>query len=485
MKNIFAASMLALLVASPASAADFHVFNSNDSGPGSLRRAIVDALAHPDESQRIWFHESYPVDATVSLLSPLPDLTDKAQVSLLGNVRNPRIVAPAGSLDGILTAAPSLQHLLIDGLRLEGGRHSLGGGCIRGSHDSNSAAAVLTIRNSEFTDCQVVASGAQAANGGAVAWNASDGEVTIADTTFRDNAVVRDVTGGDFGSGGAIWAGGGRVSIARSGFFNNEVTMLRGAGGAIRTGISLLDMAIVDSVFANNRVISETVAQSTGGAVSSDCFDSCAIGMERNYFGDNVASQGGALYLRRGNAGTAEISVSLANNTFHRNSANANGGAMYLGRVSFDLAFNTLEENVAPVGAHLYLLTGRAGEISHNAFGTAVGVHCYFYTMSTAAMTGGHNAFADGGCLSRFQPGAPVAPTFGAYSLDIAAPMPVLAYAVGSPLTDGGDECIAIDARQTARPLDGDGDGDALCDIGAYERPAAPPMQIFVDGFED
>ncbi len=38
------------------------------------------------------------------------------------------------------------------------------------------------------------------------------------------------------------------------------------------------------------------------------------------------------------------------------------------------------------------------------------------------------------------------------------------------------------DARVTRRPQDDNGDGQAVCDIGAYEL---PPARIFVDGFED
>ena len=211
----------------------------------------------------------------------------------------------------------------------------------------------------------------------------------------------------------------------------------------------------------------------------------CVATLERNYFGQNSADLGGAVYLRRGNSDPAYITLGLVNNTFHENTATTNGGALFLGRAAINLGFNTLEANEAAVGAHLYLLTARAGEITHNLFGTATGLPCYFYTVSIDALEGGSNAFVDDGCTSRMEPAADVLPFVGNYALDLDAPMPVLAYPADSPLTDGGDACVALDARQNTRPLDGDGDGVALCDIGAYERPAAPPMLIFDDGFED
>ena len=60
---------------------------------------------------------------------------------------------------------------------------------------------------------------------------------------------------------------------------------------------------------------------------------------------------------------------------------------------------------------------------------------------------------------------------------------PTMALQLGSPAIDAGGSvgCLATDQRGVTRPIDGDDDGTATCDIGAFEF---QPMVIFADGLE-
>jgi len=81
---VLPASLVCILALSGnASAATFTVTNTNDSGPGSLRQAILDANATPGADTIAFNIPGFGVQ-TISPLTPLPALTDDAGVTIDG-----------------------------------------------------------------------------------------------------------------------------------------------------------------------------------------------------------------------------------------------------------------------------------------------------------------------------------------------------------------------------------------------------------------
>ena len=101
-----------------------------------------------------------------------------------------------------------------------------------------------------------------------------------------------------------------------------------------------------------------------------------------------------------------------------------------------------------------------------------------------AAIVGLGNLTTDGTCFAILPDAVQVASSAVNGTVNAFDAMPVLRYAVNSPVVDGAftPQCEATDARGTARPIDGNADGIASCDVGAFEREAE---LLFRNGFEN
>jgi len=142
-----------------------------------------------------------------------------------------------------------------------------------------------------------------------------NGSLLINDSTFMENYVA--------GHGGAVYsektpssAGGGLITIQNGAFHENHAIF---DGGALALKNEREGVFIVSSQFFGN------LSDDRGGAIFSQDSD---VDTSHNYFQNNMAENGGAVYTRRSAEG--EMSIFISNSTtFVANFANQNAGALF------------------------------------------------------------------------------------------------------------------------------------------------------------
>lgn len=470
---------VSLLVPVGGQAATFEVTSTADAGTGSLRAAIAAANATASPPHTIVFGAGFPLRGTIVLQSNLPQLVN-GRLTIDGNGREPTV--SGGDVRPILLVNTGLTVLELRGLHLTAGRNSAGG-CV--FQDAFNSSQGLRVVDSTFSGCTAIG-GSDFPRGGAIHWVASGGLVDISGSAFIGNTAG---TPGDIAqsAGGAINATGS-LRVVGSRFIGNAVrravSQPGGIGGAIRAdprdGIAILE----GNRFEDNTAREATAAGGDAGAVYVGCNLDCVASISGNYFVGNVARSAAALFTGGTSAG-ATVTAQIENNTFFNNEALLSGAGLFVSTANLNLEHNTFLGNRAPSGAHLRLLGGiNLGRLVHNAFAaTATGTACELQS-NTPATTGLTNLFADGSCSGLGASGAVAVADFRVAGVDGLPLIGVVRFAADSPVIDGATntaECLAFDARGTARPLDGDGDGQARCDIGAFEHAGEV---VFRNGFE-
>ncbi len=258
-------------------------------------------------------------------------------------------------------------------------------------------------------------SGSVMANGGGIA---NDGEMTLVESSvsgsaFNGGAILNTgvLTLQTSTVRGTAMTGGGILNHGTATVTNSTISHSSGvSGGGIYTSGT---MTVTNSTISNNMASGQGAGITNGGTLSINNSTISANTAEPGYEGDMV---GGGLVNGVG-------SVTLANTI---------------------LAGNSAEDPATADCAGTFTSGG------YNLVGVTTG--CTITGDTTGNLLG-------------------VDPMLGPLQ-DNGGPTFTHALLAGSPAIDAGSNagCPATDQRGVARPQDGDGDENAVCDIGAYER---------------
>lgn len=327
-------------------------------------------------------------------------------------------------------------------LAITGGRFE---GCFAVSHGGGLAAmgqANVTIQN-----CVLATNRSMATGGGLLAL--STGSVSFTGVTFSGNTANGRAGGMEVNTAAS-------ATFTNCGFIGNTAFGIGGGGlySIIPGTLTISGSSFTDNIVYNNGLGGAVfAAATTSTTISSTTFSGNQA--------DGPSSRGGALHQAPGPATLTNVTVSA-------NSAGLRGGGIYAAAL-MTLTNCTLADNSAlDAGGALYC----AGAGTVTLYDTILtnslaGGNCG----GGAVVSGGGNISSDGACaLGDPTDQINTNPAIGPLQ-DNGGPRLTHALVGGSPAIDTGRAlvCPTEDGRGLSRPIDGNGDGTAVCDIGAFE----------------
>jgi CSLREA domain-containing protein len=316
--------------------------------------------------------------------------------------------------------------------------------------------------------------------------SASDYNVMSVATGITAEIEDLSIMDGDAFSGGGLW-NEGTVTLRRLNLVNNETSI--GNGGAIRNwaDLTLEDcwifsntsqgngagisnesgayLLVKDSAVESNEVFG---ASNGGGGIYNDTGGT--VDVERSAINANTAPVGGGIF----SYGTTWLAnVTVSGNSSTTTGTNGGGGINNQSGATLDLKSVTIANNSTVTGQALVNIGTL--NVAHTIVADNIGGDCFLSGTFDGVVH--HNLDSDSSCFPAINGNlSGVDPLLG-YLIKMGYPA-VHPLKPGSPAIDAGDEIngcrakgslLTTDQRGMGRTVDGDGDGDAVCDIGAFE----------------
>ncbi len=318
------ATLILTLSAINAMAATFTVTNTNDSGAGSLRQAVLDANAAAT-ADTIVFDASFNTPRTITLATEIrisPNGQTADTLTIIGPGTN-LLTINGNNVTLIFLTIPG-DTTSISGMTLTGGNALQSGG--RGGAISNDG--ILTLTNVVFTQNAITSGGA----GGAI-YNSTNGSPTSGILNIVGCVFTNNVSN----SGGAIFSNNGNVTITDTIVTGN--TARNGGGGINNYGVA----NITNSTISNNN--SGFTGNSNGGG---GIFNFGEMTLTNSTVSGNRAgedTQGGGI--------RNVAKLTLINSSVTGNTATEGGGGIYAsgpGTVFLTITNSTVSNNFANTG---------------------------------------------------------------------------------------------------------------------------------------